>query len=64
MAKIHITNLRLRAIIGTNDWERNHKQDVIINLAIDYDALRPSKSDHLKDTIDYKKLTKKIIKKT
>jgi len=64
MAKIYITNLRLRTIIGINDWERDNEQDVIINITIDYDAARAAKSDKLSDTIDYKKVTKEIIKKT
>ncbi len=62
MATIHITDLHLRAIIGNNPWERDKKQDVIINITIDFDATKASKSDKLKDTVDYKALTKKIIK--
>ena len=63
MAIIRITNLKLRTIIGTNDWERDHKQDVIINVAIHYDALKAARTDSIKDTLDYKTITKKIIKK-
>ena len=62
MAKIQITNLKLRTIIGTNDWERTTLQDVIINITIVYDATKASKSDKLKDTVDYKSITKAIIK--
>ncbi len=62
MAKIQITDLLLRTIIGTNNWERKKPQDIIINITIKYDASKSSKSDNLKDTIDYKALTKKIIK--
>ena len=36
MAVIRISNLRLRAIIGANDWERDHKQDLIINVLSDF----------------------------
>ena len=61
MATIRITNLKLRAVIGTNDWERDCKQDVIINIKIDFDGSKASQSDDLKDTIDYKALTKQII---
>jgi len=62
MAKIRITDLRLRTIIGANDWERNNKQDIIINITIDYDAKRSSQTDKLKDTLDYKGITKSIVK--
>ena len=61
MATIRITNLKLRTIIGTNDWERECKQDVLINVKIDFDATRASESDNIKDTIDYKAITKRII---
>ena len=61
MAVIRITDLKLRTIIGTNDWERDTKQDVVINITIDFDALKASKSDNIEDTVDYKALTKKII---
>lgn len=61
MAKIRITNLRLRTIIGANDWERDIKQNVIINITIDYDAAKSGQTDKLEDTIDYKAITKKVI---
>ncbi|MCK5260070.1 MAG: dihydroneopterin aldolase [Candidatus Omnitrophica bacterium] len=63
MATIRITNLKLRTVIGTNDWERECKQDVVINVRIEFDASKASESDDLKDTIDYKAITKRIIQK-
>ena len=62
MATIRITNLKLRTIIGTNDWERTTKQDVLINITLEFDGTKPTKTDDLNDTVDYKTLTKKIIK--
>lgn len=62
MATIRITNLKLRTIIGTNDWERHKKQNVVINIALDYNAAKASRSDNIKDALDYKILTKKVIK--
>ncbi|MCA9399019.1 MAG: dihydroneopterin aldolase [Candidatus Omnitrophica bacterium] len=63
MAKIRITNLRLRTVIGANDWERDIEQDVIINIEMDFDASPSIQSDDLTDTIDYKTITKEIIEK-
>ena len=63
MATIRITNLRLRTIIGIYDWEKKTKQDVVLNITIYYDGAKPCRSDNINDTIDYKALTKKIIKK-
>jgi len=62
MAKIRITNLRLRTIIGTHEWEREVQQDVVVNITLDYDASKAIASDDLRKTIDYKALTKQIIK--
>ena len=62
MATIRITNLRLRTIIGIYEWERKHKQDIVINVTIEFDATKASKSDNIDDTIDYKAITKNIIK--
>ncbi|MBI3616844.1 MAG: dihydroneopterin aldolase [Candidatus Omnitrophica bacterium] len=62
MAKIRITNLRLRTIIGTHDWEREIQQDVVVNITLDYDATKAIASDDLRKTVDYKALTKQIVK--
>jgi len=62
MATIRITNLSLRAIIGIHDWERKHKQDIIINVTIDFDETHAAQSDNIDDTVDYKTITKNIIK--
>jgi FolB domain-containing protein len=61
MAKIRIEDLHVRAIIGTNDWERKEKQDVLINITIQFDAGRAAASDDIKDTLDYKTIAKNII---
>ncbi|MDP3981030.1 MAG: dihydroneopterin aldolase [Chlamydiota bacterium] len=59
--QIHIKNLRLRTIIGINQWERENKQDVIVNILVEFDGTQAALSDCIDDTIDYKKMTKKII---
>ena len=59
--RIHIKNLRLRTLIGIFDWEREHKQDVVVNVRIDFDGATAAASDQIKDTVDYKTITKRII---
>jgi FolB domain-containing protein len=61
LATIKITDLALRTIIGGNDWERNTQQDVVINIALDYDAARAVETDAMEDTVDYKRLKRRII---
>lgn len=58
---IHIKNLRLRTYIGFNEEELIKKQDVVINIYIDYDASKPMQSDSVDNACNYKILTKKII---
>jgi FolB domain-containing protein len=61
LAKITIVDLLLRTVIGDNDWERDVKQDVIINLSFEFDAFKAVASDALADTVNYKQLKRKII---
>ena len=58
---INIENLRLRTIIGIYDWEKENKQDVIINVSLEFDGSDAGSSDDIEDTVDYKSITKKII---
>ena len=58
---IRIKNLRLRTVIGINEWERKALQDVIINMTLTFDGSRAAQSDHIADTVNYKKITKQVI---
>jgi len=60
-AVIKIKNLSLRTIIGFNDWEREKKQDVIVNAAIEFDAAGAAETDTVDYSLDYKSITKKVI---
>ena len=59
--KITIENLRLRTIIGINDWERETRQDVVINLELELAAGTVFTRDAIDETVDYKQLNKRII---
>ena len=59
--RILIRNLRLRTIIGLNDWERENRQDVVINLTISTDLRAAGVSDDVADTLNYRTLTKDVI---
>lgn len=59
--KITIENLRLRTIIGINDWERETRQDVVINVELELGAGRVFTRDAIDETVDYKQLNKRII---
>lgn len=61
---IRIKNLRLRAIIGVNEWERKEKQAVVVNAEIEFDGAAAVTSDNIADTIDYRTISKRIIEFT
>jgi dihydroneopterin aldolase/D-erythro-7,8-dihydroneopterin triphosphate epimerase len=59
--RIEIKDLLLRAIIGINHDERRDRQDVLISLTLYTDTRAASRSDDLRDTLDYRALTKRVI---
>ena len=59
---IYIKDLRVQTIIGIFGWEREVRKEVSIDLEMTFDCKRAAKTDAIEDTIDYKKITKGIIK--
>lgn len=59
--KIVIEDLLLRGIVGINDWERETKQDILVNLEVYLDAGPAGSSDDVADSLNYRTLTKDII---
>jgi D-erythro-7,8-dihydroneopterin triphosphate epimerase len=61
LATINIRNLRLRTFIGFNPDETTKRQDVVINIEIDYAIAGEVLDDRVEDALDYKALTKAVI---
>jgi len=61
-ARINISNLRLRTYIGFNPEEKTKQQDVIVNAEIHYRADPAFASDAEADALNYKGITKRIIR--
>ena len=61
--EIHIRDLLLRCIIGIYDEERREKQDVNINITLYADLRRAGQSDDIADTVDYKTIKKRVIRR-
>jgi len=59
--RIHIKNLLLRTIIGLNDWEREKRQDVLINLTLFTDMRAAGQSDDAADVLNYRTIAKAVI---
>lgn len=63
MARIKVKDLLLRTYIGFNPDELVNKQDVIINFEIETEISKKAmEADEPVDILDYKTITKKVIK--
>lgn len=60
-AVFEIENLRLRTVIGFNDWERENKQDVIVNIKAKFKVGKATQTDRVEDTVNYKTIVKQVI---
>jgi dihydroneopterin aldolase len=61
MDKIFLSALTVECIVGIWEWERRVKQTVIIDLEMATDIRRAAASDLIEDTIDYKKVAKRLL---
>ncbi len=60
MDKIFLTGLTVECVVGVWEWERQVKQPVILDIEMAADIKKAAASDHLDDTIDYKKVSKRL----
>ncbi|HEX9935260.1 MAG TPA: FolB domain-containing protein [bacterium] len=58
---IRIKNLHLRTLVGINEWERKDFQEVLLNIEMELDGASVARTDTIGDTVDYKKVTKRVI---
>jgi dihydroneopterin aldolase/D-erythro-7,8-dihydroneopterin triphosphate epimerase len=59
--KILIKDLLIRGIIGIHDWEREKKQDILINIEMEADCRPAGISDDFQDAVDYRAVSKAVI---
>jgi len=58
---IFLTGLTAECIIGIWDWERKVKQKVVVDLEMGADIRKAAASDHIDDTLDYKRVSKRVL---
>jgi dihydroneopterin aldolase len=58
---IFLRGLEVECIIGFIDWERRIKQRVQIDLEMPVDCARAAATDDVADTVDYKRVAKRVI---
>jgi len=61
MDTVFIEDLRVDTVIGIYDWERNIRQTVALDLEMAFDNTIPAGSDRIDDTLDYKRVAKRLI---
>jgi FolB domain-containing protein len=59
--KILIRDLLIRGIIGIHDWEREKKQDILINIEMVADCRPAGESDDFEEAVDYRAVAKSVI---
>ncbi len=59
--RIFLRGLTSECIIGFIDWERRVKQTVVLDLELPVDCARAAASDEVTDTLDYKKVAKRVL---
>ena len=58
---VYIRDLQIDTIIGVNDWEREVRQTVSLDLEMATDITGAAHSDDITDTVDYKAVAKRVI---
>ena len=61
MGKIYITGLAVDTLIGVYDWERQHKQRILVDLELQADLSKAAKSDNVDDTLNYALVAQKVV---
>jgi dihydroneopterin aldolase len=59
--RIFLRGLTAECIIGFIEWERRVRQTVVVDLELPVDCRRASGSDDVADTVDYKKVAKRVL---
>jgi len=62
-ATLFIKNLTVTCIIGVNPYEREHKQEIRMQLFLWTDIAKASRSDNFEDALDYSAIYKEVVKR-
>ncbi len=61
MDQIVIKNLTGRGIVGVNEWERDKKQEIVLNVVLFVDLHDAGLSDNVGDSVNYRTVAKKLL---
>jgi FolB domain-containing protein len=63
IATLFIKNLKVSCIIGADKSEREHKQEICMQLFLWTDIAKACRSDNLEDALDYREIYDKIVRR-
>ena len=58
---VFIEGLTIETVIGIYDWERRVRQPVTLDVEMAFDNTAPAASERIEDTLDYKRVSKRLI---
>lgn len=58
---IYIHDLKIETVIGVNDWEREVRQTVSLDLEMANDIRAAAETDRIDDALNYKTIAKRLI---
>ncbi len=56
-----VVGIRFQCIIGVTDRERERPQEIVTDLHVKVDFEKAAASDSIRDTVDYRALTRRLI---
>jgi FolB domain-containing protein len=63
VATLFIKNLKVTCIIGTDKYEREHEQEICMQLYLWTDIAKASRSDNLEDALDYRAIYDEVVRR-
>ena len=61
---VFVRDLEARAIIGINDWEREKRQAVLIDIEMACDASAAAQDEDIAKAVNYRSVAKAVLKHT
>ena len=62
-ATLFIKNVTVTCIIGVHPYEREHEQEIRMQLFLWTDIAKASRSDNLEDALDYSRIYNEVVKR-
>jgi FolB domain-containing protein len=62
MDRVLIRDLMVRGVIGISERERKERQDIVVNVVMFADIHKAGVSDDIEDCVNYRTVSKEIIK--